>query len=84
MIFLTRDTQKFNGLGEELMQVLYRVDGKDLKGISELVQKVFIEGKDEKFNVRRKFFDKHMNYMAANGMTASEFIFKTLSKELRF
>ena len=83
IIFLTRDTQKFNDLGKELMTVLYRVDGRNLKGISELVQKIFIEGKDEMFDVRRKFFDKHMNYMAANNMTASEFIFKTLSKELR-
>ena len=83
IIFLTRDTQKFNALGAELMKVLYRVDGKNLKGISELVQKVFIEGKDEMFNARQKFFDKHMNYMAANNMTASEFIFKTISKELR-
>lgn len=83
MIFLTRDTQKFNALGEELMKILYRVDGKDLNGISELMQKIFIAGNDEMFEARRKFFNKHMNYMAANGMIASEFIFKTISKELR-
>ncbi len=83
MIFLTRDTQKFNTLGNALMKILYRVDGKDLKGIAELMQKIFIAGNDEMFEARREFFDKHMNYMAANGMTASEFIFKTISSELR-
>ncbi len=83
MIFLTRDTQKFNDLGNELMKILYRVDGRDLKGIAALMQKIFIEGKDEMFEARRKFFDEHMNYMKENGMTASEFIFKTISKELR-
>ena len=83
MIFLTRDTQKFNELGEELMKILYRVDGKDLKGISELLQKIFIAGEDDMREPRRLFFDKHMNYFQANGTTASEFIFKTIVKELR-
>ncbi|MBR1647946.1 MAG: CDP-glycerol glycerophosphotransferase family protein [Selenomonadaceae bacterium] len=83
MIFLTRDTQKFNALGNELMKVLYRVDGKNLNAIGALMQKVFVDGNDDMFNARMKFFDKHLNYFKANGMTASEFIFKTLSKELR-
>lgn len=83
MIFLTRETQKFNELGNELMKIIYRVDGRDLKGILELMQKIFIEGNDEMFEPRREFFDKHMNYMQTNGITASEFIFKTLSKELK-
>ncbi len=83
MIFLTRDTQKFNELGNALMKILYRVDGKDLKGISELLQKVFIAGEDDLREPRREFFDKHLNYMQANGTTASEFIFKTIAKELR-
>ena len=83
IIFLTRDTQKFNELGNKIMNILYRVDGRNLKGISELMQKIFIEGKDEMFEARRKFFDEHMNYMKANGMTASEFIFKTIATELK-
>ncbi len=83
MIFLTRDTQHFNELGDEIMKVLYRVDGRNLKGISELLQKIFIGGEDTMFEARREFFDKHMNYMQTNGMTASDFIFKTIAKELR-
>lgn len=83
MIFLTRDTQKFNQLGNALMKILYRVDGKDLKGIAALLQKIFIEGEDELSEPRKEFFDKHMNYMQANGTTASEFIFKTVARDLR-
>jgi hypothetical protein len=82
MIYLTRDTQQFNELGTELMKYLYLVDGKDLDGIAALMQKIFIEGKDEMFEARKKFFDKYCNYQKANGMLASEFIFKTISKEL--
>ena len=83
LIFLTRDTQQFNALGNELMKVLYRVDGKDLNAIGALMQKVFVEGNDDLFEARMKFFDEHMNYMKVNGTTAGEFIFNTLSKELQ-
>lgn len=83
MIFLTRDTQTFNQLGNELMKVLYRVDGKNLPAIAALMQKVFIDGKDDMFEARMNFFDKHFNYFKTNGMTAAEFIFKTVAKELR-
>ena len=82
MIFLTRDTQKFNDLTKELMKVTYRVDGRDLDGIAALIEKIFIDKIDELYNERLKFFDKHYNYVKANGMTASEFIFKNISEEL--
>jgi len=83
MIYLTRDTQTFNELGTALMKVLYRVDGKNLPAIAALMQKVFIDGKDDMFEARMKFFDENMNYIKTNGMTAAEFIFKTVAKELR-
>ena len=83
MIFLTRDTQRFNDLGNALMKVLYRVDGRNLNGIAALMQKVFVDGNDDMFNARMKFFDEHMNYIKTNGMTAGEFIFKTIAKEFR-
>lgn len=82
LIFLTRDTQKFNDLGNDLMKILYRVDGGDLNGIAELIQKIFIEGNDELFDARLKFFDEHFNYKKFNGMLASEYIFKQISKEI--
>ena len=83
MIYLTRDSQKFNNFGNELIKYLYLVDGRNFNGILALIQKVFIDGKDEMFESRMKFFDKYCNYQKENGMLASEFIFKTISKEFQ-
>jgi len=83
MIFLTRDTQKSNEVGKEILKVSYLVDGKNLKEIGATMQKIFIEGNDPTFKVRMKFFDEHLNYFKHNGMTASEFIFKNVADELK-
>ena len=83
MIFLTRDTQKFNALGNGILDVSYRVNGRDLKGIAALMQKIFVEGKDEMFDVRKKFFDEQLNYTKQFGMLSSEFIFTRIADELK-
>ena len=83
MIFLTREGEQFNELGEELMKHIYCVDGKNLNEIAALMKKVFIKGKDPKFGERMKFFNEHMNYFKTNGMTASEFIYKNISDALK-
>ena len=82
MIYLTRDTQKFNKLGKEILKASYLVDGKDFEGIAATMQKVFIDGKDDKAPARRKVFDKYLNYPKVNGMLAGEFIYKSISDEL--
>ena len=82
MIYLTRDTQKFNELGNEILKVSYTVDGKDLDGIAAMIQRVFIEGDDYKAAERREVFDKYLNYPKDNGMLASEFIYKSISQDL--
>lgn len=79
LIFLTRDTNKFNDLAVELMKNIYCVDGKDLQGIADLMQKIFIDGNDELFDRRREFFDKYFNYKKINGMFAGEYIYKSIS-----
>ncbi len=83
MIYLTRDTQKFNELGKGILNVSYLVDGKNLDGIAECLQKIFIEGDDYKADERKKFFDENLNYFAHNGITASEFIFKSITEKLK-
>ena len=82
MIFLTRNTQKFNDLFRDLMKVLYLVDGKDFNGISKLISEVFIKGNDELFDDRINFFSKYLDYKKINGMSASEYIFKNINKEI--
>ena len=83
MLFLTRDTQKFNDLGNELMKILYRVDGRDFEGIEKFIDEVVINEKDEFYDERMKFFDEHFNYKKINGMLASEFIFNEIDKNFR-
>lgn len=82
MIFLTRESEQFNEIGREILNVSYLVDGRDLNGIAKLMQKIFIEGGDPKRSVREEFFDKYLNYYKHNGMTASEFIYKNIRDEL--
>ena len=83
MIFLTRDTQKFSELGEEILRASYLVDGQDLDAIAALIQRIFIEGDDFKAAERKEIFDKYLNYPKYNGMLASEFIYKSIANELK-
>ena len=82
MIYLTRDTQRFNKLGQEILKVSYLVDGKNFEAIATTIQKVFIDGKDDKAPARRKVFDKYLNYPKLDGMLASEFIYKSIANEV--
>ena len=83
MIFLTRAGEKFNELGKAILNISYCVDGQDLDGIAAMIQRVFIEGNDDKAAERRELFDKYLNYPKANGMLASEFIYKSISQDLK-
>ncbi|MBE8954286.1 MAG: CDP-glycerol glycerophosphotransferase family protein [Quinella sp. 2Q5] len=80
MIFLTRETQRFNELGQGVMNVTYRVDGRDLQAIADMMEMVFIQGHDPLKSERLKFFNEHMNYVKHNGMTASEFIYRSIAE----
>ena len=82
LLFLTRGTQNFIELGEKLMQVLYRADGRDLNGIAKFIDEVLIKKRDSMSGVRQKFFDQYLNYVKDNGMTASQYIFNTIDRGL--
>ena len=81
MIYLTRDTQTFNKLGEEILKVSYTVDGQNFEAIAAMIQRVIIEGDDYKAAERKEIFDKYLNYPKTNGMLASEFIYKSIADE---
>ena len=83
MIFLTREGEKFNRLAEEILKASYLVDGKNFYDIAMTIQNVFIEGNDSKAAERKKNFFKYLNYPNANGMLASEFIYKNIADELK-
>ena len=83
MIYLTRETQKFNKLGEEILNISYLVDGKDFEGIAAMIQRVIIEGDDYRAAERKEIFDKYLNYPKMNGMLASEFIYRSIAEALK-
>ena len=83
MIYLMSNKIAFNELGEIILAASYTVDGKDLDGIAAMIQRVFIDGDDYKAAQRREVFDKYLNYPKANGMLASEFIYKNIADELK-
>ena len=83
MIYLTREGTKFNELGNEIFKVSYLVDGKDFDAIAAMIQRVIVEGKDDKAAARKKVFDKYLNYPKATGMLASGFIYQSVANELR-
>ena len=84
MIYLTREKteDKHNELGNKVLKVSYLVDGKDFDGIAAMIQRVIIDGDDYKASERKEVFDKYLNYPKANGMLASEFIYKNIADEL--
>ena len=79
MIFLTRDTQKFNKLGKKILRVSYLVDGQDLDAIAATIQQVIIDGDDYKAVERKDIFDKYLDYPTVNGMSAGEFIYHSIA-----
>ena len=85
MIYLMREgnIEKMNDLAKEILKVSYLVDGQDFDEIADMMQKVFIEGNDYKAAERKAVFDKYLNYPKTNGMLASEFIFKSITDELK-
>ena len=83
MIFLTRAGEKFNALGEEILKASYLVDGKNFDAIAETIQKVFIEGKDDKAPLRKDVYMKYLNYPGYTGMLASNFIYKSIADPLK-
>ncbi|MBE8953404.1 MAG: CDP-glycerol glycerophosphotransferase family protein [Quinella sp. 1Q7] len=83
MIFLTRDTQRFNELGKKILRASYLVDGQDFDAIAETIQRVFIDGDDYKAVERKEVFDKYLNYPKACGMLASEFIYGNIADGLK-
>ena len=83
MIFLTREGDAVNQLGNEILKTAYLVDGKNTKAIAKAIQKVFVKGEDDKSAERKEIFDEQLNYLKANGMTASEFIYKSIADDLQ-
>ncbi len=83
MIFLTREGEVFNELGEKILAASYPVDGKDFDAISAAIQKIFLQGNDDKYAERKAVFDEYLNYPKYLGMSASKFIYRSIAEALK-
>lgn len=81
-LFLTRPEQRFNELGEKIMEVCYRTDGKDYLSIERFLDTVIRQGDDDMYERRKILFDSVLDYRDKNGCLASEYVYRDLVGEL--
>lgn len=82
MLFLQRDTQRFNELGSKLMDVHYKVLGTDFDGIKQFIEEVILNEQDTHKPVREKVFAEELDYVAKTGMLAGEYVYNDIVNSL--
>lgn len=80
VLFLTREGQRFNELGNELYQTFHLANGTDYQSIECFVQEVIVNEKDNKQGIRQEIFHKELDYMKVNEKQAFETICEHLEK----
>lgn len=81
LLFLTRDTQRFNIFGEKLRKILYLAKGDDFEVIEGFLRKVIFGGEDTMKEQRARFFKKYLDYYDYNGKkTASQYVYDFLCR----
>ena len=78
LLFLTREEQAFNNLGERLISSYYHVKGEDFIGIEKFVEHVILKGEDDMKDERHSTFAETLDYAGKNGCSASEFIVRDI------
>lgn len=80
-LFLTRESINLNEFGHLILENSYSVDGSDFARISEFIENC---GTKYKFNTNQQLiYDRILDYYSENGMTATNFIYKTICNKLR-
>lgn len=81
ILFIKRDSAKFNDFGQEILKKISTIKSNDLNGISDFIDDV-IKGIYVNENIK-VFFDQYLNYKKINGMFAYDYIYKYILKELK-
>lgn len=82
LLFLKREGQAYNPLGEKIMQAHYTEWGEDYFNIERFLQQVILDGKDTKKEIREEIFREELDYYTQNKCSASEYIYRDLCGEL--
>lgn len=78
LLFLTREEQAFNSLGEHLISGYYHARGEDYIAIEQFVEQVILKGDDAMQEKRHRVFHETLDYTGRNGCLASEYIVKDI------
>lgn len=76
ILFLARQGQYFNAVGQAAFHASYTVDGKDIEGITKFIEDVVIRGGDYKKEEREIMTQKILDYRYLNGDLASDRIYQ--------
>lgn len=82
LLVLSRDRQRFNDFGSQLVKVHYRAKGTDYEGIEKFLTNVVLKGNDEKREERERFFENNLDYWKETGQSAAANIFEELKDGL--
>lgn len=77
-LYLTRKEQRFNGLGQEIYEGLYKADGADYLSIEKFLTDTVVQGKDTMKEKRATVFANNLDYCTTNGMLASDYIYRCI------
>lgn len=80
ILFLTREGERFNEFGEMVFSVLYHARGTDYAAIEHFLD-VLIES-DPMRAARDDFFSQALDYTADHGMSATQFIYDDIVREI--
>ena len=83
LLLLESGKQLYNDFGNELLKILYRCKPDDSKAIEAFIDKVLDE-KDSMKDIRKKFFNDHLNYYDRFGKLANDNIYIVLKNNLEF
>ncbi len=80
ILFLTREGERFNEFGEMVFSALYHARGTDYAAIEHFID-VLIES-DPMKAMRDDFFSQVLDYTADHGMSATQFIYDDIVREI--
>ena len=78
LLFLTREEQRFNSLGEKIMPCYYTAKGEDYIAIEQFIENVILQGEDTMEEERIQVFQEVLDYVTINGCTATECIYRDI------
>ncbi len=78
LLLLESGEEVYNEFGNDILRILYKCPGNDIRGIKEFIHNV-IEGKDDMKDIRMSFFEDNLQYMH-DGISANKKIFNEIEK----